>query len=87
MLNFARLLEEGDGFAFARPFLLKAVGEGLEDSIGAGRFLPATGAGLAKGSVDEALEPVIEGSFFKVETDGAGAGDFGKAEGGSFSCC
>ena len=84
-MSFARLFEEGDGFALATPFLLNGAGEDFDDSIGAGRFLPATGAGLANGSVEEAREPAMEGSFFRVETVGAAGGDFGRLDGGSLS--
>ena len=72
----------GEGFGLATPFFLKVAEEDLEDSIGAGRFLPATGAGLANGSVDEARDPAMEGSSFKVEIVGAGGGEAGRPDGG-----
>lgn len=39
--NFVLLFVAGEGFGLASPFFFEAAEEGLLDSIGAGRFLPA----------------------------------------------
>jgi hypothetical protein len=58
---------------FAVPFFLAAA-EDFAESSGAGRFFPATGAGVANGSVEDALDPAIDGSFFRVATGCEGCG-------------
>jgi hypothetical protein len=55
---------------------------------GAGRFWPITGAGVEKGSADDALEPVTEGSLFRAlvslrVAEDAGIGGGGETPGGS----
>ena len=57
----------------AVPFLVTDLGCELALE-GAGRFFPITGAGVGKGSVEDAREAVTDGSVFKVGATVGGTG-------------
>ena len=67
-LSFCLLLLAEAGFGFATPFFFRAAEAGFADSLGAGRFLPATAAGLANDSTELARDPCNDGSFFSEAT-------------------